>query len=319
MFGTIESLFYLCFASHKALFQALKRFRHPNIIALYGYSFNSNHTKQYLVYEHAANGSLDGFLRDDANRARLTADIRLSIMFELTRAVHFLHNGGCNGYRLFHRDIKSVNICLAEDYTARLTDCGLAELIPIDSNTSTTSTIMNCFSTGSAIFGTPGYICPEYANDVAMRVVLFSYKAACDVYSIGVVVRVLELSLGYLIGDGQQSSTDGTEHLDVFMNCCVQDKKGMAIPKGWEVLKEEHADKSIPRTPKSLDLVCDAAIRCMKPTTDGRMTTTDLLPTLRDAIHWKCRYEISQSCQARRGRTHSMCWCLLPKHVKYQM
>ena len=144
--------------------QALKRFRHPNVIVLYGYSLNVTRTQQYLVYEHAATGSLDRFFRDDRKRLRLTANISLSIMFELTCAVHFLHNGGCDGYRLFHRGIKSANICLAEDYTARLIDCGLAKLVPIDSNTSTISAV-RC-STGLSIFGTPGYICPEYVNEV---------------------------------------------------------------------------------------------------------------------------------------------------------
>ncbi|KAI2494578.1 serine/threonine kinase [Fragilaria crotonensis] len=110
----------------------LKRFQHPNIIVLYGYSLNANSTQQCLVYEYAANGSLAGFLSDDGNRARLSSDIRLRIMHELTRAVHFLHTGGCKvegkGWKVFHRDIKSANICLADDFTPRLIDCGLAKL-----------------------------------------------------------------------------------------------------------------------------------------------------------------------------------------------
>jgi serine/threonine protein kinase len=267
-------------SSHKAEFQALKRFRHPNIITLYGYAFNSNHSQQYLVYEYAAHGSLDGFFRDDAHRAQLTADIRLSIMFELTRAVHFLHSGGCNGYRLFHRDIKSANICLAEDYTVRLIDCGLSELVPINSSAPTTSTVMNCFSTNAALFGTPGYICPEFALNVSGGR-SYSYTEACDVYSVGVVLA--ELIVGHLIGDGQELSMDGTEHFDVYYNC-IADKKGKDIPRGWERLKE-HADPSILWTPESLDLICNAAIRCMNRTTDGRMTTKELLSTLRQAIH----------------------------------
>ncbi|KAI2491914.1 serine/threonine kinase [Fragilaria crotonensis] len=99
----------------------LKTFRHPNIIVLYGYSLTANSTQQCLVYEYAANGSLAGFFTDDGKRARLSADTRLSIMFKLTRAVHFLHTGGCKvdgeGWKVFHCDIKSANICLADDFT----------------------------------------------------------------------------------------------------------------------------------------------------------------------------------------------------------
>ena len=111
----------------------MKRSRHPNIITLYGYNFNIRGAEQFLVYEYAAKGSLDSFLQDDGNRARLPAQTRLSIMFELARAVHFLHTGGCvidgNGWIVFHRDIKSANLCLAEDFTARLIDFGLAKFV----------------------------------------------------------------------------------------------------------------------------------------------------------------------------------------------
>jgi hypothetical protein len=49
--------------SHKnPKFQPLTRSRHPYILALYGYALNANQTQQYLVYEHAAKGPLDGFL-----------------------------------------------------------------------------------------------------------------------------------------------------------------------------------------------------------------------------------------------------------------
>ena len=67
------------------------------------------------MYEYAIQGSLDGFFNDAGMRARLPADKRLSIMYELARAVHFLHSGGCDDWKVFHRDIKSANICLAED------------------------------------------------------------------------------------------------------------------------------------------------------------------------------------------------------------
>ena len=238
---------------------------------------NVDRAQQYLVYEHAANGSLDGFLRDDANRSRLTADIRLSIMFELTRAVHFLHTGGCGGYRLFHRDIKSANICLAEDYTARLIDCGLAKLVPIDSNTSAISSII-C-STGLPNFGTPGYMCPEYATNRINRR-RYAYKPDCDVYSVGVVMA--ELISGSLVVVPSSSGDDAGD-FDLLRDC-VEDKEGNPVANGWERLKE-HADPSILWTPMSLDVVCKAAISCMKQTTEGRMTTTDLLPKLSEAIH----------------------------------
>ena len=47
-------------------------------------------------------------------------------MFELARAVHILHTGDCDNFMVYHRESKSANICLAEDFTARLIDSTLA-------------------------------------------------------------------------------------------------------------------------------------------------------------------------------------------------
>jgi serine/threonine protein kinase len=110
-------------------------------------------TQQVLVYEYAAKGSpLDSCLQDDGNRARLPADTRLSIMFELGRAVHFLHSGGCNRWKVFHRDIKSANLCLAKDCTACLIDCGLAQFVP-DENSNKVTPYVRSTRKGPALFG----------------------------------------------------------------------------------------------------------------------------------------------------------------------
>jgi serine/threonine protein kinase len=105
-------------------------FRHPNIIVLYSNSLKATSAQQYLVYEHAANGSLADFVTADGNRARLPAHIRLSFMFQMVRVVHFLHTGGCkvagNCWKVFLRDIRSANIYLAAYVTPRPIDCGLA-------------------------------------------------------------------------------------------------------------------------------------------------------------------------------------------------
>ena len=264
-------------------FQTLKRFRHPNIIVLYGYSLNANSTQQCLVYEYAANGSLAGFFSDDGNRARLSADIRLSIMFQLVRAVHFLHTGGCKvagkGWKVFHRDIKSANICLAEDFTVRLIDCGLAKFVPDDNRNALPGSVAPSVKSTSrdGTFGTPGYMCPEYSK-MKTRGRPCSYIAAYDVYSIGVVL--VELILG--CSNGGQSTRNGTKFLDVFEKY-IEDECGRLIVDGWEQLKRD-ADPSIIWNQDALELVCKAAIHCMAPHSDERLTTKDLLNKLRDAI-----------------------------------
>jgi serine/threonine protein kinase len=236
---------------------------------LYGYSVNPNQTKQYLVYELSANGSLNGFLRDACNRSRLTSSIRLSIMFEITRVVNFLHLGGCKGYKMFHRDIQSSTIWLSEDFTARLMGCGLSKLVPIITSPMTSSSEAN----DSLPFGTRGYMCPEYLNNPDPSY----YEASYDVYSIGIVM--VELILGQLIGDcdcdcDSSSSKLGSEFLDVLRD--VVDREGNQAMNACAWLKE-HADRSIVWNEESLDIVCKAAIGCLTPIAPGRKAVTEKL------------------------------------------
>jgi serine/threonine protein kinase len=244
---------------------------------LYGYNLNVNARDQFLVYEYATNGSLDGFFRDDGNRARLPADTRLSIMFELVRAVHFLHTGGCAGWKVFHRDIKSANICLSEDFTARLIDCGMAKFVP-DENSDMSPVTPSVRSTnGGPAFGTPGYMCPEYSRK-KFEGIPCPYIAAFDVFSIGVVM--VELILGCLIGG--QSTRNGMQFENAFRRY-VKDDDDERIVDGWKQLNRD-ADPSIIWNSESLELVCTTAIRCMAPSSKTRLSTDDLLPLLSQAI-----------------------------------
>lgn len=252
---------------------------------MYGYNLRVNHAQQFLLYEYAALGSLDGFLRDDGNRARLPADVRLSIIYELTRAVHFLHTGGCKGFIVCHRDIKSANICLTEDFTARLIDCGLAKFVRDDEkalSASVTPSVLN--SSGGNAFGTPGYICPMYARGGC------SFMAACDVYSIGVVM--VELVLGCL--NGGQSARNGTQFSNVFERY-VKDKFDEPVEDGWKQLIHE-ADPSILWNSDSLEVVSKTAMACMASSPYNRLSTHDLLPRLSTAITLNTKAKTTYTC-----------------------
>ena len=229
------------------------------------------------MYEHAANGSLDGFFTDDVKRARLPADIRLSIMFQLARAIHFLHTGGCKvsgkGWKVFHRDIKSSNVCLAGDFTPRLIDCGLAKFVS-DDNTNAAPGSVIC----GPPWGSPGYMCPEY-NYKNGRGLPCPYIAAFDVYSIGVVL--VELILGCL--NAKKSMRHSTEYLDVYDMYVQKWRTCHRIDSGLEMLKRD-ADPTIIWNPDALEIVCAAAIQCMDPLPEERLSTKELLDMLRDAI-----------------------------------
>ena len=176
------------------LFQALKRFKHPNIVSLYGYHFSPDSSNQFLVYECASKGSLNKFYESERTRAILSSEIRLRIMFDMIRAIHFLHTEKSDNFILFHRDIKSANIWLLNNYTSKLIDCGLAKFVPVDDSISTNAISKSVWnSSNGVVFGTLGYRCPWYSTGNK------KFEASCDVYSCGIVM--IELVTGCLQND----------------------------------------------------------------------------------------------------------------------
>ena len=146
---------------------------------------------QYLVYELLSKGSLDRFYKSEQSRSSLSSKIRLRIMNEIISAIDFLQTIEKDGHTLFHRDIKSSNIYLQQNYDAKLIDCGLAKFVPVDDSIETSAIPFSVWKTSHVgVFGTPGYICPSYSR--AHK----TFEASCDVYSFGIVM--IELVTGCL-------------------------------------------------------------------------------------------------------------------------
>ncbi len=225
------------------------------------------------MLEYAANGSLDGFLKDDTKRALLPAATRLSIMYQVARAVNCLHTGAL-GWKVFHRDIKSANICLTEDFTARLIDCGVAKFVEDEHNAcpseTPSETILQTGSTQGPLFGTRGYMCPEYISKSALGI-KFDHIPAYDVYSFGVIMA--ELILGRL------NDCKTTNVLQTYFG-----NEKTPIVNVWERLKN-HADGQADWDPDALEVVCKTAIGCITPSSEGRLSTIDLLDRLNHAIN----------------------------------
>ncbi|KAF5479315.1 hypothetical protein F2P56_000148 [Juglans regia] len=144
---------------------------HRNLIRLLGCC--SKGPEQLLVYEYMANSSLDKFLFGE-RRGSLNWKQRNEIILGTARGLAYLHEEFhvC----IIHRDIKTSNILLDDDFQPKIADFGLARLLPED---------QSHLSTRFA--GTLGYTAPEYAIHGQL-------SEKVDTYSFGVVV--LEILCG---------------------------------------------------------------------------------------------------------------------------
>jgi len=192
-------------------------------------------------------------------------------MFDIIRAIHCLHTEKSDNFILFHRDIKSANICLERNYTAKLIDCGLAKFVPVDDSISTSAipfSVRNTSHVGA--FGTPGYICPWYCRGKR------TYEASCDVFSFGIVM--IELVTGCL-QFGRLKEFHERYFPENFDGTPTQALE-VAIPKlvdDVDPLADEWEDGS-------LSSVCSLAICCIQYRFGNRPTTSELVEKLGELV-----------------------------------
>lgn len=101
--------------------------RHPNLVVLYG-STSRECKKLLLVYEYIPNGTIaDHLNKDGAERGSLTWKTRMSIAIETASALLYLHVSD-----VIHRDVKTTNILLDNNFRVKVADFGLSRLFPLN-------------------------------------------------------------------------------------------------------------------------------------------------------------------------------------------
>ncbi|CAN1278337.1 Leucine-rich repeat receptor protein kinase HPCA1 [Linum perenne] len=153
----------------KTEIELLSRVHHKNLLALIGFCFEQG--EQMLVYEFMPNGTLKESLTGKSG-IHLDWRRRLRIALGSARGLAYLHE--LANPPIIHRDIKSTNILLDENLSAKVADFGLSKLVS-DSTKGHVST---------QVKGTLGYLDPEYYMSQQLT-------EKSDVYSFGVVVLEL--------------------------------------------------------------------------------------------------------------------------------
>ncbi|GKV05366.1 hypothetical protein SLEP1_g17386 [Rubroshorea leprosula] len=155
--------------------EILGKIRHRNILKLYASLLKGG--LSFLVFEYMANGNLFEALHRKIKGEMPELDWyqRYKIALGAAKGIAYLHHD-CSP-PIIHRDIKSSNILLDEEYEPKIADFGFAKIAEKSHKE----------SDSSSLAGTHGYIAPElaYTRKITKK---------SDIYSFGVVL--LELVTG---------------------------------------------------------------------------------------------------------------------------
>ncbi|KAL6203413.1 hypothetical protein ACLB2K_027113 [Fragaria x ananassa] len=237
----------------------LSRLHHKHLVKLVGSCEDKD--ERLLVYEYMSNGSLHDHLHNKKNVEKSSSIVnswkmRMRIALDAARGIEYLHTYAVPP--IIHRDIKSSNILLDSEMTARVSDFGLSLLGPASDQE-----IMS-----SKAVGTVGYIDPEYF-------VLNVLTAKSDVYGFGVVLLELLTGKRAVFND----SKEGTGPMGMVEHA------GPRIMAGeLQSLLDKRVGQPEPNEAEAVQLVAYTAMHCVNLEGKERPSMTDIVANLERAV-----------------------------------
>ncbi|KAF5824347.1 putative protein kinase RLK-Pelle-LRR-I-1 family [Helianthus annuus] len=231
--------------------QILLEYNHENVIRLVGYCDEND--EKVLIYEYLSKGSLDRYLNDTS----LTWVKRLNICIDVARALDFLHGGVGKQAKVIHRDIKTENILLKNDWKAKLADFGLSLICSINQETD--------YIIDHAC-GTRGYVDPLYRQSGFLTI-------ESDIYSFGVVL--FEILCG-------RSTFAIHKHEGHYLPDFIKNK--FEEGKHAEVVFEQIKEQIVPQ---SLTTFQEIAYQCLHLEREKRPTIKKVLVELKKALEFQ--------------------------------
>ncbi|KAL9675950.1 hypothetical protein QQ045_004159 [Rhodiola kirilowii] len=149
--------------------EVLSCIRHPNMVLLIGACPEHG----CLVYEYMDNGNLEDRLFRREGRLPLSWRKRFNIAAQIATTLAFLHQS--KPEPIVHHDLKPANILLDCNYMSKISDVGLARLVP----PSAAEDVTQYHITSAA--GTFCYMDPEYQQTGILT-------TKSDIYSLGVLL-----------------------------------------------------------------------------------------------------------------------------------
>ncbi|KAK9067864.1 hypothetical protein SSX86_011975 [Deinandra increscens subsp. villosa] len=250
--------------------EMLSRLRHCNLVSLIGYC---NEGKEMaVVYEYMPNGTLYDHLHKKGTYLNWCQ--RLKICIGAARGLDYLHIGTGTQQGVIHRDVKSTNILLDQNYAAKIADFGLAKIGPTNQTQTYVSTVVK---------GTFGYMDPNYFYTGRLT-------RKSDVYAFGVVL--LEVLCGRPALD---------ESLDEGLAVWAQDRiKQGKVTQIIDSRLSEHISKS------SLKEFSRLAVRCLLSNPSHRPTMSEVVGRLDLAL----LFHETKGSYTQRGITIKKVWSL---------